>query len=94
MVLDVGGRESVLSCLVDEGIHAFWEMAAFIRSRNCFSPPARKERRTYVVLSSLAGMGNGAGLVPRSMASADARIGGRFGEMRGSPQISHDVKAG
>lgn len=39
-------------------------------------------------------MGCGAGLTPLSIASADASIGGKFGLMRGSPQISHAVRAG
>ena len=36
----------------------------------------------------------GAGLTPLSMASAEARTGGRLGLMRGSPQISQAVRAG
>jgi len=39
-------------------------------------------------------MGIGAGLTPRSMASAEANTGGRFGLTRGSPQISQAIKAG
>ena len=36
----------------------------------------------------------GSGLIPLSMASAEAKIGGKFGLMRASPQISQAVKAG
>jgi len=39
-------------------------------------------------------MGCGAGLTPRSMASADTNIGGKFRLISGSPQISHAVNAG
>jgi hypothetical protein len=39
-------------------------------------------------------MGIGAGLIPRSIASADANTGGKFGLISGSPHISQAVRAG